>query len=205
MKLYFAPGSCSMSPHIALIEAGLEFEAIRVDLKTKKLEDGSDYLRISPKGQVPALAIDGGDLFTEGAVLVQYIADLRPEANLAPPQGSLERYRLMEWLNYVATEIHKGFGPLWNPATPDAYKAITAERLNKQFAYLNSHFTNNKYLMGDNFTVADGYLFTCVNWTNMLKMDVSAYPNLIRFMTRVAERPAVQQAMQNEGLIAKAA
>lgn len=199
--LYFAPGACSLSPHIALKEAGLSFTAEQVDLKTKQLKSGGDFLKINPKGQVPSLKLPNGEILTEGPALVQWIADQAPQAHLAPANGTLARYRLQEWLNYVSTEIHKGFSPLFNPATPDAYKAIVKDNLAKKFATLNAHFGQHKFLMGDSFSVADGYCFTCVNWANFTGIDLSPYPNLQAFMARVAGRPKVHEAMKAEGLV----
>lgn len=199
--LYFAPGACSLSPHIALKEAGLTFTAEQVDLKTKQLKSGGDFLKINPKGQVPSLKLPNGEILTEGPALVQWIADQAPQAHLAPANGTMARYRLQEWLNYVSTEIHKGFSPLFNPATPDAYKTIVKENLAKKFATLNTHFAQHKFLMGDSFSVADGYCFTVVNWANFTGIDLAPYPNLQAFMARVAARPKVQEAMKAEGLI----
>jgi glutathione S-transferase len=198
--LYFSPAACSLSPHIALKEAGLSFTAEQVDLKTKTLKSGGDFLAISPKGQVPSLKLPSGEVLTEGAAIVQWIADQAPQARLAPANGTLARYRLQEWLNFVATEIHKGFSPLFNPATPDAYKAMVKENLGKKFAHLNAHFAQNKFLMGEEFSVADGYCFTCVNWANFTGINLGEYPNLQAYMARVSGRPKVQEAMKAEGL-----
>jgi glutathione S-transferase len=198
--LYFAPAACSLSPHIALKEAGLTFDAQQVDLKTKQLRSGGDFLAINPKGQVPTLKLPSGDILTEGPAIVQWIADQAPQAHLAPANGTPARYKLQEWLNYLSTEIHKGFSPLFNPATPDDYKAMVKENLGKKFTYLNTHFAQNKFVMGDNFTVADGYCFTTVNWANFTGIDLKPYPNLQAFMARVAARPKVQEALKAEGL-----
>lgn len=200
--LYFSPAACSLSPHIALKESGLTFAAEQVDLKSKQLKSGGDFLAISPKGQVPTLKLSNGEVLTEGAAIVQWIADQAPQSRLAPANGTMARYRLQEWLNFVASEIHKGFSPLFNPATPDAYKAIVKENLGKKFAILNAHLGQNKFLMGDDFTVADGYCFTCVNWANFTGIDLAPYPNLQAFMARVGGRPKVQEAMKAEGLMA---
>jgi len=205
MKLFYSPGACSLSPHIALIEAGVAYEAHKVDLRSKQLADGSNYLAICPKGQVPALQMDNGEILTEGSAIVQYIADQNAEANIAPPNGSLQRYRLQEWLNFIATEVHKGFSPFWNPALPEAYKPLATEKLNKALTQVEAHLAKHKYLLGDTFSVADGYLFTCCNWAGMLNISLAAYPNLGAFMGRIAERPSVQRAMQEEGLLNKAA
>jgi glutathione S-transferase len=199
--LYFSPGACSLSPHIALRESGLTFDAQQVDLKTKQLKSGGDFLAVNPKGQVPTLKLPSGDILTEGPAIIQWIADQAPQAHLAPANGTPARYKLQEWLNYISTEIHKGFSPLFSPATPDTYKEVVKENLAKKFAYLNGHFSQHKFLMGETFTVADGYCFTCVNWTNFVGIDLSPYPNLQAFMARVASRPKVQEALKAEGLM----
>ncbi len=201
MKLYYAPGACSLSPHIALREAGLSFEFERVDSKTKKTRSGQDYLAINPKGAVPALALDNGEILTEGSAIVQHIADKAPAKKLAPPAGTMERYRLQEWLNYIATELHKGFGPLWKPDTPADYKKIVKDDLAKQFAFVDKRLAGRSYVMGDTFTVADGYLFTVLNWSKFHNIDLSPYQNIVFFMQRVAARAEVQRAMQAEGLV----
>ncbi len=201
MKLYYAPGTCSLSPHIALREAGLSFELERVDNKTKRTGSGQDYLAINPKGAVPALALDSGETLTEGSAIVQYIADKAPAKNLAPAAGTLERYRIQEWLNYIATELHKGFAPLWKPNVPEDYKTAVKETLAKQFAFTDKRLAGRSYVMGDAFTIADGYLFTILNWSKFHNIDLSPYQNLSAFMQRVAARSEVQKAMQAEGLI----
>ncbi|MEZ5648030.1 MAG: glutathione transferase GstA [Alphaproteobacteria bacterium] len=200
MKLYFSPGACSLSPHIALLEAGLSFDKEQVDLRAKKTKSGTDFLTINPKGQVPTLQLDNGEILTEGPALVQYIADQKPASNLAPPAGTFDRYRLQEWLNFVSTELHKGFSPLWRPTTPDDYKKIARENLAGKFAYLDKHFAKNQFLMGDNFSVADGYCFTVLNWAKPLNIDLSPWPNLVTYMGRVGARPKVKEAMKGEGL-----
>ena len=200
MKLYFSPGACSMSTHICLNEAGLNYEALKVNLKTHEF-NGSDYYKVNPKGSVPALQNDQGEVLTECSVIMQYIADQKPEAQLMPKFGSFERYRCQEWLNYVATEIHKGFSPLWNPKTPEEFKTMARENLAKKFTYLNNHFMNNTFLMGNQYTVADAYLFTVVNWSKMVGLEMSPYPKLMSFMETVQMRPAVQATLKKEGLI----
>jgi glutathione S-transferase len=205
MKLFYSPGACSLSPHIALREAGLAFDLVKVNTPTKKTETGEDFLGINPKGVVPTLERDDGSVLTEAAAIVQYIADRAPPNTLAPPVGSDQRYRLIEWLNYIATELHKGFSPLFKPNTPEEYKTIVKESLAKQFAYVEQQLAGKQYLLGDAFTVADGYLFTILNWTNFLKIDLSAYSNIKAFMARVAARPAVRSALQSEGLLKVAA
>jgi glutathione S-transferase len=201
MKLYYMPGACSLAPHIALREAGLPFDLEKVDGATKKTAGGEDYMAINPKGAVPAIKLDDGQVLTEGAAIQQYIADKAPGKKLAPASGSTERYRLQEWLNYVASEVHKGIGQLFNKQMPDDFKAVVKKGLAaKQFPYLEKALAGKDYLMGD-FTVADGYLFTVLNWTKMHNIDLSAFPNITAFMKRVSERPAVQEAMKAEGLI----
>ncbi len=201
MKLYYAPGACSLACHIALDEAGLPFEAVRVDLATKEIEGGGDYLAINDKGYVPALVLDDGGTLTENAVVLQFIADHNPGAGLAPAHGTFARYRLIEWLNYIATEVHRGFGPLWNPRNPEEVKDAARRQLGKRFDYVNKRLAESPYLMGDTFTVADAYLFTILTWTRALKIDMAHWPALQQFMTRVAGRPAVVAAMRAEGLL----
>lgn len=201
MKLYYSPGACSLSPHIALHEAGLTFDLALASTKTKKLADGSDYRAINPKGQVPALALDNGEVLTEGPAIVQYIADLAPESGLAPAAGTLARYRLMEWLNYITSELHKSFTPLFTPGTSDEVKAQTQARLLERLGWIDEKLAGKSYLMGEQFSVADGYLFTVANWTNFVGMSLAHLPNLSAFMARVAARPAVQAALKAEGLL----
>lgn len=198
MKLYYAPGACSMSPHIALREAGLDFELVRVDLATKKTAANADYLAINPKGYVPALQLDDVQVITEGPAIVQYIADQKPESGLAPKNGTLERYRLQEWLNFISTELHKQFSPLFNPAAPDAWKDAVKGNIARRFAHLADHFKTHKFLLGDSFTVADGYLFVILNWAKMMKLDIPA--TLADFHARVGARPKVVEALKAEGL-----
>ncbi len=168
MKLYYSPGACSLSPHIALKEAGIPFDLIKVDLKAKKLEDGSDYNTINPKGQVPALGLHNGDLLTEGAVIVQMIADSAPQKNLAPAHGSSERYKLQEWLNFIASELHKNFSPMFQPALSDDTKAFFKTRLEGKFKYIDQALAGRDYLMGSQFTVPDAYLFTMLSWADRM-------------------------------------
>ncbi len=201
LTLYYSPGACSLSPHIALREAGLTFELEQVNTKEKKTKSGDDYLKINPKGYVPALKLDDGYVLTEGPAIVQYIADQRPRSNLAPEIGSPERYRLQEWLNFIGTEIHKNFTPLFNPATPEDYKKIAKENLAKRFSFVDEKLKGHDYLTGSQFTVADGYLFTVTNWTNFVQIDLAPYPNLKAFQLRVAARPKVQDALKAEGLL----
>ena len=197
MKLYYSPGACSFAPHIALHEAGLSFEPVKVDLRTHKLADGTDYYTINPKGYVPLLELDDGTRLSEVAVILQYIADRKP-GTLAPAFGSLERYRLMEWLNFVATELHKQFSPLFYPDTPDATKQAQRARLAKRFDYLNPILAKQPFLMGQSFTIADAYLHAIVNWSHPLKIDLSPWPALQEYQQRIAARPADQAAYRTE-------
>jgi glutathione S-transferase len=200
MKLYYSPGACSLSPHIALLEAGLPHDLVRVDVRAKKLENGDDYLKVNPKGQVPALQLDSGELVTEGPVIVQMIAD-KAGKGLAPARDSAERYKLLEYLNFVGTELHKNFSPLFQPVIPDEVKNFFRDRLTGKFKYLDEVLTGRDYLMGKQFTVADGYLFTMLSWADRVKLDLSAMPNLLAYKARVAARPKVQEALTREGLL----
>jgi glutathione S-transferase len=199
VKLYYTPGACSQAPHIALRETGAHFDLVKIDLATKKTEDGSDYRRINPKGAVPALELGDGSVLTENAAILQYIAD-ELGGDLIPVEG-LRRYRLLEWLNYIATELHKGFGPLWNPATPDAYKDATREVLAGKFDYVQQRLGDGPFLTGEEFTIADAYAFVILNWTKIHQIDLSRWPGLTTFARRVAERPSVQATLRAEGLI----
>ena len=201
MKLYYSPGACSLSPHIALLEAGLPYDLVKVDLRAKKLENGDDYLKVNPKGQVPALALDSGEVVTEGPVIVQMIADKVSAKNLAPARDSAERYKLQEWLNYITTELHKNFGPMFSPVLADDAKAFFKDRLMGKFKYVESQLAGRDYVMGKQFTVADGYLFTMLAWADRLKFDLSAMPNLLAYKARVGARPKVQEALTREGLM----
>jgi glutathione S-transferase len=201
MKLYYSPGACSLSPHIALLEAGLPYDLVKVDLRAKKLENGDDYLKVNPKGQVPALALDNGQVVTEGPVIVQMIADHAKDKNLAPPRDSEERYKLQEWLNYITSELHKNFGPMFSPVLTDDAKAFFKDRVMGKFKYVDSQLAGRDYLMGKQFTVADGYLFTMLSWAEHLKFNLSAMPNLLAYKARVGARPKVQEALTREGLM----
>jgi glutathione S-transferase len=201
MKLYYSPGACSLSPHIALLEAGLPHNLVKVDLRAKKLENGDDYLKINPKGQVPALALDNGDLVTEGPVIVQMIADKAAGKNLAPARDSAERYKLLEWLNFITAELHKNFGPMFSPVLADDAKAFFKDRVMGKFKYVDGALAGHDYLMGKQFTVADAYLFTMLSWADRMKFDLSAMPNLLAYKARVAARPKVQEALNKEGLL----
>ncbi|QHE83564.1 glutathione transferase GstA [Hydrogenophaga sp. BPS33] len=201
MKLYYSPGACSLSPHIALHESGLRFEAIPAPTKTHQLPDGTDYYTINPLGYVPLLELDNGERLREGPAIVQYIADQAPQKNLAPANGTLPRYRLQEWLNFIGTEVHKGFSPLFNPATPDEVKTSTKDKLGQRLKWVDAELAGKQYLLGDNFSVADGYLFTVTNWAPRVGVDISGFANLNAYRARVGARPAVQAAMKAEGLI----
>ena len=201
MKLYYAPGACSLSPHIALLEAGLAYDLVKVDLRAKKLENGDDFLKVNPKGQVPVLVLDSGELVTEGPVIVQMIAD-KAGKNLAPARDSEERYKLLEWLNFITTELHKNLGPMFSPVLADDAKPFFKDRAMGKFKHLETALTGRDYLMGKQFTVADGYLFTMLMWaTDRLKFDLAELPNLLAYKARVAARPKVQEAMTKEGLL----
>lgn len=201
MKLYYSPGACSLSPHIALHEAGLAFTPVLASTKSHKLQDGTDFYTINPLGYVPVLELDDGTRLREGPVIVQYIADQVPLKMLAPQNGSLQRYRLQEWLNFISTEVHKGFSPLFKPNTPDEYKPIARDNLLQRLGWIDSQLADKQYLMGDQFTVADAYLFTVSNWTAPTKLDISGLAHLAAYRERVGARPAVQAAMKAEGLI----
>ncbi|RZS52279.1 glutathione transferase GstA [Sphaerotilus mobilis] len=201
MKLYYSPGACSLSPHIALHEAGLSFEAVLASTKTKKLADGSDFLAINPKGQVPVLELDNGARLTEGPAIVQYIADLAPAAQLAPAAGTFERYQLMEWLNFITSELHKGFSPLFTPGTPDEFKTMARARLSDRLAWVDQQLAGRDYLMASGYSVADIYLFVVSGWGQYVGVDISGLANLGALRARMAARPAVQAALKAEGLL----
>lgn len=198
MKLYFSPGACALSPQIALREAGLDFELVKVNLKEKKYADGGDYWAVNPKGSVPALEIDGGKVLTEGPAIVQYIADQAPQKKLAPANGTWERAKLQEMLNFITSELHKGYSPLFNPATPEEYKAMAKENLKKKYAYVDGILAKQPYLLGEEFTVADGYLFNVSRWAGHVGFDLAPYANLGAFMERMNARPAVKEALAAE-------
>jgi glutathione S-transferase len=199
MKLYYSPGACSQAPHIALIETGLPFELAKVDLAAKRLESGENYFAINPKGAVPALQLDDGEILTENAVVLQYIADRAPDAALIPPFGTIARYRLLEWLNYIATELHKGFAPLFHPAGSEADKAAARDTLTAKFDYVAAQLGDGPFLTGAAFTIADAYLFVVLRWTRIFHIDLARWPALAAFVARVAERTAVQTALHAEG------
>lgn len=199
--LYYSPAACSLSPHIVLREAGLPFELHKVSLATKTVEGGGNLAEVNPKGQVPTLVLDDGTVLTEGPAIVQWIADRRPEAGLAPPNGTIDRYRLQGWLNFVTSEVHKTFTPLFDRTAGEETKELFRGVLAKKLAFLDAHFASHAFLMGDAFTVADAYCFTCVNWAGFVKIDLSPYPNLQAYTARVAARPHVQEALKAEGLL----
>lgn len=201
MKLYYFPGACSLSPHIVLCETGLGFDLEKVDLGTKRTESGSDYLAVNPKGYVPTLQLDDGQTLTEGPAIIQYLADRVAEKKLAPAAGTMARYRLQEWLNFISTELHKACSPLFNPNLPDAMKSAAMEQLTKRLAFTAGQLEGKIFLMGDQFTVADAYLFTVLSWTAHLHIDLAAWPALQSYQGRVAARPSVQAALKAEGLV----
>jgi glutathione S-transferase len=200
MKLYYAPGSCSLSPHIVAYEAGIKLDVEKVDLGSKKTASGKDYLSINPKGYVPALEIDGGEVLTEGVAIVQYLADQKPQSKLAPPNGTLERYRLQEMLTFISSEIHKTYSPLFDPRSTDEVRQERFEYLRKRFGYLDKVLAGKSFLLGEQFSVADAYLFVMVRWADYVKLDLSSLANITAFKERVAGRPGVQAALDAEGL-----
>ena len=198
MKLYYMPGACSLSPHIVAREAGIDLELVKVDGKTKRTEDGADFLAINPKGYVPALELDDGQLLTEGPAIVQYLADLKPASHLAPANGTLARYRLQEVLGYINSEIHKSYSPLFKPDTPDATRTERKEYLKRRYQFIENVLAKQPFLLGDKFTVADAYLFTVTNWAKHVELDLSGFQALLAFQKRVGERPAVREALAAE-------
>ena len=201
MKLYYSPAACSLSPHIVSREAGISLQLQKVDTKTKAMDGGGDYWKVNGKGYVPALELDDGSVLTEGPAIVQYLADRKPESGLAPKAGSIERYRVQEWLNFITSEIHKGFSPLFRPTTPDEYKKIAKENLANRFKWLDQQLAGKDYLLGKQFTVADAYLFTVLRWTVPMQIDLAQWPNLKAYFNRVEARPKVREALKAEGLI----
>jgi glutathione S-transferase len=201
MKLYYSPGACSLSPHIALREAGVKFDLVKTALQTHTLADGSDYYQITAKGQVPLLELDDGARLSEGPVILQYIADHAPASGLAPAAGTMERYRVMEWLNFITSELHKGFSPMFNPKLGKDAKDVFAARLQERYKFVDAKLEGHEYLMGAQFSVADAYLFTVTNWAAGVGVDLAGLKNLEAFMARMKARPAVQDAMKAEGLL----
>ena len=205
MKLYYMPGACSLSPHIVALETGIPLQLVKVDGKTKRTENGDDFLQVNPKGYVPALLLDSGELLTEGPAIVQYLADQKPESALAAPNGTLPRYHLQEMLGYINSELHKTYSPLFKPDTPEATRAERKEYLLRRYQLIEGVLAKQPFLLGDRFTVADAYLFTITNWATHVELDLSGFPALLAFQKRVAERPAVQEALEAEGLRKKTA
>ena len=203
MKLYYSPSACSLSPHIALREAGLAFEAVLASTKTHKLADGADYYEINPLGYVPMLELDDGTRLREGPAIVQYIADQVPTKNLAPANGTLPRYRLQEWLTFIGMELHRGFSPLFNAAMPEEAKKIFRDRLAGRFKWVDGQLASKEYLLGEHFSVADGYLFAVCRWAKPLNVDLSPYSNVLAYIARVEARPAVQEALKVEAQMMK--
>ena len=201
MKLYYTPGACSLSPHIVLREAGLPFTLHKVDLKNKKLESGEDFNTVNAKGYVPALVLDDGTLLTEGAAIVQYVADQKPAAGLAPTAGTAERYKLQEWLNFIASEVHKPMGSMFNPAQSADWKEAVKATLGKRLDWLTAQLQSRSYLMGDKFSVADAYLFTILSWAGTVGFDLGKWPLLQQYAARIAQRPKVVETLQAEGLL----
>lgn len=200
MKLYYTPGACSQSPHIVLREVGADFTLVKVDLKNKTTEHGEDFLQINPKGYVPALEIEPGTVLTEGPAIVLYLANKYPAAKLAPPAGSLERYQLQSWLTFINSEVHKAFGPLFNPTMPDEAKLLFKQQIAKRFDYLQSHLSKHDYLMPSGFSVADAYLFVISGWSKSMGIDLHKWPALVAYRQRIGERPAVKATLAAEGL-----
>jgi glutathione S-transferase len=203
MKLYYSPGACSLAPHIVLNEAGLAYETEKVDLANKKTAAGGDFLAVNPKGYVPAITLDDGQLLTEVQVLLRYLADQKPQSNLMPKPGTMERYRVEEWMNYIASELHKSYSPLFRPNTPEEYKTIVRGNLAKRLALLDQALVGKQYLMGNAFTAADAYAFTILRWSPFTKVDLSPYANIKAYMARMEARPKVQQTLKEEGLLGK--
>ena len=201
MKLYFAPGACSLSPHIVLREAGYEFELEQVDNKAKKTKSGQDYLTINSKGQVPVLELDNGERITEVPAIVQYLADQKPASGLAPANGTMERVRLQEWLNFTTSELHKTYGLFFRPTTPADFKVISKEHLGTRLNWLETQLAGKQYVTGNKFTIADAYLFTVLRWSPFANISLDKWPNIKAYVDRVAARPKVQEAMKEEGLI----
>ena len=203
MKLYYSPGACSLSPHIALSEAGLAFEPVLASTKSHQLPDGTDYYGINPLGYVPVLELDDGTRLREGPAIVQYIADQVPLKNLAPANGTLPRYRLQEWLTFIGTEIHKTYSPIFNPAMPEEGKKIMRDKLVSRYQWVNGQLEGKDWLMGEQFSVADCYFFAVTRWAKPMNIDLSGAPNVLAHHERVAARPAVREALQHEGLLGK--
>lgn len=200
MKLYFSPGACSLASHIALLEAELPFTADKVDMRTRQTSDGRDFRTVNPNGYVPSLELDNGEILNEGQAILQYIADQKPGAQLAPPPATMPRYRLLEWLSFISSELHKGFGPLLRPGGPEDAKTATRDKLGLRLGFVAQHLASRQYLVGDHFTVADAYLYTVLTWSRVAGIDLSAWPVLAAYRERIQQRPAVQAARAAEGL-----
>ena len=200
MKLYYMPGACSLAPHIVANEAGLDVDLVKVDGRTKKTEAQEDFLATNPNGYVPALVLDDGELMTEASVLVQYLADQKPESGLMPKHGTMDRYRVQEWLAFIATELHKSFGPFFKPGTPEEAKEAAREHVTNRLGHVNRKLEGRTYLMGDTFTAADAYLWTVLGWARHINFDLTPFANLQRYIGQVAARPAVQKTLREEGL-----
>lgn len=205
MKLYYSPGACSLAPHIVAREAGIELQLEKVDIEAKRTEHGADFYQINPKGSVPALELDNGELLTEGPAISQYLADLNPESGLAPANGTLARYRLQEMLGFINSELHKSYSPLFNPATTGAVRSQRTDSLRKNYALLEQRLTSNPWLLGDHFTAADAYLFTVTNWASHVNLELAEYTALAAFQQRATKRPHVQAALEAEGLLSRTA
>jgi glutathione S-transferase len=201
MKLFYSRGACSLAAHIALHEIGGKFDVEHVDLKSKRTASGADYTQVNAKGYVPALQFDDGEVLTENVAILTYLAEFKPELGLAPTQGARSKYRLLEWLGFISSELHKNYSPLFSPATPDPYKPVLQDKLKLRVGYVDVHLADRPYLFGDQFSVADAYLFVVLNWSKAMNIDLSAFANVQAFQRRVAQRPGTQAAMHAEGLI----
>ena len=202
MKLYYIPSACSLSPHIIANELGLSIELVKVDVRTKRTEHGEDFLAINPKGYVPALQLDDGSVLTEGPAIVQYLADLKPDAQLAAANGSMARYRVQEMLGFINSDLHKSYMPLFNPASSDDVRTERMAYLHERYGLIEAALGRTPFLLGERFTITDAYLFVVTQWSKFVKLDLSQFPNLLAFQARIAARPAVQAAMRREGLTA---
>jgi glutathione S-transferase len=200
MKLYYMPGACSLAPHIVANEAGIDLQLVRVNGKTKKTETDQDFLAVNPHGYVPTLELDDGQTLTEAQLVVQYLADQKPDGGLMPPAGEMARYKAQQWLAFTSSELHKSFGAFFKPGSTDDGKAAAREHLNKRFAYVDSQLAGKSYLTGDTFTAADAYLWTVLSWTKFANIDLSDFANIQNYMGRIAERPAVIKSLKEEGL-----
>jgi glutathione S-transferase len=201
MKLYYSPGSCSLASHIALFETGLPFETDQIIKTTKMTVGGENFMHLNPKGYVPTIKLDDGSILTEGGAILQYIADQKPSSGLAPKAGTMERYRLQEWLTFISSEIHKSFSPMFNKDASEEVKSYARNMLGKRLVHAETQLANKPYLMGDHFTVADAYLFVVMNWSNVVGFDLGPFPKIKEYMARIAARPAVQAALKAEGLL----